>query len=117
MARTSREVWAKRVERWQASDLTAKEFAVEIGVNPRTLSHWKWILGKDRESATSAKKRRRKSDRESVSFTEVIVKPSPASQAPIAIEIVVDSRRVVRVGALFDGETLERVLDVIEARS
>ena len=34
--RTSREVWAKRVQRWQDSDLTAAEFAAEIGVNPKT---------------------------------------------------------------------------------
>lgn len=36
-------------------------------------------------SVVSAKKRRRKSNRESVSFTEIMVKPLPTSQAPIAI--------------------------------
>ena len=62
MAKTSREVWAKRVERWEASDLTAKEFAAELGVNPRTLSHWKWMLGKggankQRRPAKASKRR------------------------------------------------------------
>jgi hypothetical protein len=48
MARESRETWAKRVERWRDSGLTAAEFAAEVGVNPRTLSYWKWRLGSKR---------------------------------------------------------------------
>ena len=116
MARTSRETWAKRVERWQASDLTAKEFAAEIGVNPRTLSHWKWILGK----GDASKKRRpespkkRRSTSEVVSFTELAIEePRRAS----SIEVVVDARRVVRVDSSFEADTLARVLDVLEARA
>jgi hypothetical protein len=44
--RTSREEWAKRVERWKNSGLTAKEFAGELGFNPRSLVFWKWQLGR-----------------------------------------------------------------------
>lgn len=40
MARDGREVWAKRVERWRESGLTAKEYAAEVGLNPNTLTHW-----------------------------------------------------------------------------
>lgn len=43
MARESREVWAKRVERLAASDLTVAEFATEIGVNllnPIRVGEW-----------------------------------------------------------------------------
>jgi hypothetical protein len=39
MAREKREVWAKRVQRWADSRLTAKEFASETGVNENTLAH------------------------------------------------------------------------------
>jgi hypothetical protein len=42
--RESREVWAKRVERWKDSDLSANEFAAEVGVNPRTLVWWRTEL-------------------------------------------------------------------------
>ncbi len=45
--RVRREEWAKRVERWKDSGLTAKEFAAELGIKPRTLVFWKWQLGKD----------------------------------------------------------------------
>src|SRR5260370_11815725 len=44
--RTGREEWAKRVARWKDSGLTAKEFATELGINPRSLVFWKWQLGK-----------------------------------------------------------------------
>ncbi len=32
-----REQWAKRVERWKDSGLTAKEFAAETGINAQSL--------------------------------------------------------------------------------
>jgi DNA-binding CsgD family transcriptional regulator len=38
--RTARAEWAKRVERWKDSGLTAKEFAAELGINPRSLVFW-----------------------------------------------------------------------------
>ena len=45
MARASREIWAKRVERWKDSGLSAKEFAAELDVSPKSLMFWKWKLG------------------------------------------------------------------------
>jgi hypothetical protein len=45
-ARVAREEWAKRVE-WRDSGLSCAEFAAEVGVNPRTLTYWKWVLGKE----------------------------------------------------------------------
>jgi hypothetical protein len=44
--RINRAEWAKRVARWEGSGLTAKEFAAELGINPRSLVFWKWQLGK-----------------------------------------------------------------------
>ena len=41
-ARASREEWAKRVERWGDSGLMTAEFSAELGINPRTLTYWKW---------------------------------------------------------------------------
>jgi DNA-binding transcriptional regulator YiaG len=46
MAKTTSAEWAKRVERWQDSGLTAKEFAAELNVNAGTLSYWKYKLRK-----------------------------------------------------------------------
>jgi transposase len=41
-----RDVWAKRVERWKDSGLTAKEFAGELGINPNSLQQWAYQLRK-----------------------------------------------------------------------
>lgn len=110
MARTPREVWAKRVERWQSSELTAKEFAAEIGVNDRTLAHWKWILGK--EGTTRSPARRRRDRGAVVKFTEVAVEPRAlTSVSPIVI--VVGGGLVIRVDRQFDEDTLRRVLGVV----
>ena len=37
MERTTQETWAKRIERWKESGLTAGEFATEVGINIRSL--------------------------------------------------------------------------------
>lgn len=111
MERTPREIWAKRVERWQSSELTAKEFAAEIGVNAHTLAHWKWQLGK-RAPAKTVRGPRRERRAAAVSFTELAVEPVSVP-ATSAIEIVVDAGLVIRVGTRFDEDTLRRVLGVV----
>lgn len=42
MARETRAAWARRVERWQRSGLTADRFAEQEGLNARTPAYWKW---------------------------------------------------------------------------
>jgi hypothetical protein len=54
MAKTTSAEWAKRVERWQDSGLTAKEFAAELNVNAGTLAYWKYKLRRKSASSESA---------------------------------------------------------------
>ena len=104
-----REVWEPRVRRLEESDLTVAEFAAELGVNPNTLSYWKWRLGKEardgrKRSAASQTKPR---------FVEVKPpEPSPVS-APERIEIVLEGGMLVRVPAAFEPETLRRVISAL----
>lgn len=111
MATTQREIWAKRVERWKSTDLTAKEFAAEIGVNAGTLAHWKWVLGKSSKSPGRTRTRPAQPARPSVSFAEVMPLTAIAASDQ-SIELVVDGV-VVRVGHAFDENTLRRVLHVV----
>jgi transposase len=107
--RTSREEWAKRVQRWQDSDLTAAEFAAEVGINPRTLSYWKWRLGKEsRERKTT--RARKNPVKKAPAFVEVTPPTSTRWRATERIEVVVDDRVVVRVPDTFDSGTLRRVV-------
>ena len=114
MQRATRATWAKRVERWKDSGLSASQFAVEIGVNPRTLMFWKWQLARE-SGGKPARKRATRTKPQSVEFVEV----RPARAVAVAdprIEIAIGDRLVLRVPVGFDEETLERVVRVVERR-
>jgi hypothetical protein len=119
MGRVSRDVWAKRVERWRESGLTAKEFSAEIGIKSHSLTYWAWKLG----AAAKAEKAQRSepekpSEPERLEWVEVAT-PRPdtsdSMSAPTALELVV-GRATVRVPPRFDAAALGRLLDVLEAR-
>ena len=88
---------------WQATGVSAAEFAPRAGVTAHTLYAWRRrVRAAAQEVATSR-------------FAEVVVRSSPASAAggsPARIEIVVGDA-LVRVGAAFDDAQLRRVLDVL----
>jgi hypothetical protein len=104
-ARATREEWSKRVERWHESGLTAQEFAAELGVNPRTLTYWKWVLtkGPARDQATRSK------TATAVPFVEVGQTPSRAD----VFELELSDGIVVRVPLDFDAAALRRLLEVV----
>ncbi len=98
MGRDARATWAKRVERWRASRLSAGQFAAEIGVNARTLTYWKWKLGRPESRRAE--------------FVEV----TPTSAAPPCatpseqLEVVLGGGVVIRVPERFDADELRRVV-------
>jgi hypothetical protein len=98
MGRDARATWAKRVERWSASGLSAIEFAAEIGVNARTLTYWKWKLGRTES--------RRAEFVEVVPTSEVAPSGAPSEH----LEVVLDGGVVIRVPARFDADALRRVV-------
>ena len=115
MGRERSEVWAKRVERWADSGLTAKEFAAEIGVNANTLAHWRWRL------STRTAPRPRSAARTSApapAFVEVVGGAGlvGATEAAAPLELVLRGGLVVRVPAAFDAAALTRLLTTLEAR-
>jgi transposase-like protein len=110
MAREGREVWAKRVERWVDSGLSAKEFAAETGVNANTLAHWRWRLG------AKAPAGRTEAATAPVRFVELAA--APAAEEAGGFEVVLAGGRTVRVPPRFDATELARLVQVLEgARS
>ena len=110
MPRATREIWAKRVERWATSGLTAAEFAQETGLNAKTLTFWKWRLGRGSASKPSRSR-----------STFVEVRPDEATQTSAAseleaIEIIVRDGIRIRVPVRFDADILRRVVAAVEAR-
>src|SRR5262249_20424806 len=113
MGRESREVWAKRVERWHESGLSAKEFAAELGVKAKTLHDWSWRLSAKRQTVEEAKVDARQ-------FIEVAApEGGHAPERPTRrtamekIELVLESGLTIRVPARFEAEALRRVLAVV----
>ena len=142
MGRETREIWEKRVARWRDSSLSAKEFALETGINARTLAYWAWKVKRGGSGAPASKgpapKRNGRSGPADAQSTwlEVVATPlvgmpagtlvstptvrdssPPVSGAVLAsFELVVATGRTIRIPASFDAEALARLLAVVEGR-
>jgi transposase len=117
MARETRAAWARRVERWQRSGLTADRFAEREGVNARTLAFWKWRLKRDGALGVATRPARRAEKR--VAFVELVAPTrvvSPDETRSTAIEVVLPIGYRVRVAGGFERGALVELLDVLEAR-
>jgi hypothetical protein len=104
-ARVSRAEWVKRVERWRDSGLSAAEFGAEIGVNPRTLTYWKWLLRQEGRP----KRPRRESAPAATTFVEV-----HSASSSGGYELALGNGRRLQIPAAFDADTLARLLVVLE---
>ena len=102
----TRDEWARRVKRWEASGLDAAAFAAREGLIAKSLLWWRWKL---RSTPTAAEPEPR--------FVPVRVVGS-AARAPCppstdtAIEIALPNGRVVRVTAGFEPAVLAHVLAI-----
>ena len=124
-SRVAREEWAKRVERWRDSGLRCAEFAAEAGINPRTLTYWKWVLGKEARGEKRVwprgKGRKSSARRAASSATpsaEAVVSGLVEVQAvprDARFELDLGAGRRLRVPASFDAAELRRLLEVLEA--
>lgn len=110
MAREGRAIWAKRIEEWKRSSLSADEYAATIGVRPKTLTWWSWRIGSKR-----AARKKRKAKAIAVAPPMTFVEMTHALPVD-PIEIVLTNEVRVRVMRSFDEATLVRVLHVLEAK-
>ena len=124
--RVTREEWAKRVERWRDSGLTAAEFAAELGINARTLIYWKYMLGKEARGeqrvGPSRKARQRRVARKLASKASA---SNPIATGLVEVQAVsrderfeleLGTGRRLHVPRTFDAAELRRLLEVLEAR-
>jgi hypothetical protein len=110
-ARTSAEEWRKRVERWRESELTAEQFASELGINAGTLRFWQYKL-KKLGHGESVQQRATKPKSVSPPFVEV----RPVEAVSGLFELELGNGRRLRVPASFDAHALERLLGVLETK-
>src|SRR5262245_51526263 len=109
MARSSKQVWVKRIEEWAQRGGSDKECAAELGVSPRTLVYWKWRLGKEAQGKSGAAAHRSRGRTHALSFIELASQRSSGASMS-HIEIAVGDRLVIRVFDGFDAPMLRRVL-------
>jgi transposase len=101
----TRNVWAKRVEQWRKSGLSAEDFAAREGIKSKQLGWWRWKL----KSSASDPAASRPPQFLPVRVVTPVACP-PGATDPV--EIALPNGRVVRVTAGFDAATLERVLEI-----
>ena len=118
MAKATRAEWAKRVERWQDSGLTAKQFAAELDVSPSSLTFWKWKL---RQTATREASRRSHTSGVSqvradtpAKFLQLV--PASETSTESALDVVLSSGVVLRITKGFDESTFVRVVQLLGGR-
>jgi transposase len=119
MARASRAIWAKRVERWKDSGLSAKQFAGEIGVSAQSLTFWRWKLRRDGsagENREAAPARRRRSTAASTPTFMQLVPTSLQASGSSMLEVILANGLAVRVSPQFDEATLVRLVALLGGR-
>lgn len=117
MAKTSREAWAKRVEWWKASGLTAAEFASRHGIAAASLKWWKWRLGsRGGEGAAKRQRSRSLARTAAAAISPLTFVEMTAAVRSEALELVFPNGLCIRVPAGFDAPALERLLDVLSKR-
>ena len=110
MAKATRAEWAKRVERWQDSGLTAKEFAAEFNVNAGTLSYWKYKLRRQTASAERTARPGIRKAESTAGFLRVVPVQTEHMAAAARFEVVVGEHTVVRVPSDFEETALIRLV-------
>ena len=104
--RSSKErFWRTMVRQWRGSGLSVRAFCAEHGLSEPSFYAWRRTLGER--------------DAGAVHFAPVQVVPDPRPQAAAdgftaELELVLSGGRRLRIGAGFDGPTLQRLLALLE---
>jgi hypothetical protein len=96
----TRDRWHEHVEQWASSGLTAAQYGDRAGVNPRTLTYWKWRLGQE--------------SRERVTPTTVAAFVEVHPRREEGFELELRGGRRLRVPASFDEPALRRLIELLE---
>ena len=102
------DLWRQRVEAWEASGETCDAYASSADLNPRTLSWWKWRLGKLAKGGIAGAGGRE------VSLIEVTHEVAAALDEGV-IELDV-GEVTIRVRGRVERDALVAVLDALEGR-
>ena len=101
--------WAKRVERWKRSGLSAEEFSAREGLRAARLSWWRWYLSRKephRDVAAPSKPQ----------FVPArVVERGDTKPVSSCLEVVLANGRVVRISGAVEPKLLMEAIRVLEA--
>src|SRR5215208_4396606 len=106
----SRENWAKRVEQWAKSGLTARQFGAREGFDGGQLPYWASQLGKS--SGDPTKQSARKTAARSFLPARLVEMSSARVSEPV-VEVELEGGCVIRIGVGADLELVERVFALV----
>ena len=109
MERETRAIWAARVARWHESGLNAATFARRERCNARTLTYWRWRLGKAKTALPA-----RGAPPRATSFVEVVA-PASTSARDVPVEVVLPTGYRLRLSTSVTPDLLQTVLTVLAA--
>jgi len=102
--------WAKRVERWQRSGLSAAAYGAREGIPGDQLSWWKWNLGRKAMAA------RGEVAPDKVRFVPArVVERAAPTRARSQVEVVLGNGRLVRIMGAVDPKLLADTIRAIES--
>ena len=94
--------WRRRIEQWQASGLSVRDFCARHGLATASFYNWRRVL-----QLRAAEK---------AAFLPVQVVVDAVPDRASALEVVLAEGRAVRVAPGFDAATLRQLLAVLEGR-
>lgn len=97
--------WRTMVRHWRSSGLSVRDFCAEQGLSEPSFYAWRRSLAAR--------------DAQAVQFVPAHVVPdreagSARDRASIGLELLLEGRRVLRIGPGFDAATLKRLLPLLE---
>ncbi len=96
---------------WKASGQTRDEVAAGVGLRPKTLGWWAWKLKSEGESVSESHDTQGPDEQDESTLRFVELEPMATSSADLDLDGI-----TVRVPNHFESTTLDRLLDVLEAR-
>jgi hypothetical protein len=95
--------WRRRIEQWQASGLSVRDFCARHGLSTASFYNWRRVL-------------ERRAAEEPATFVPVQVVADAVPDQASALELVLADGRSVRVAPGFDAATLRQLLALLEGR-
>lgn len=107
-------IWKQRVEGLEASGLSCRKYASQIGVNANTLAGWRSYLRREASAASSTKSKSPvAATKEEQGFVDVTRHLAAALAKETGVIEVELGGALVRVRGEVDGEMLVRVLSAV----